>query len=253
MAVHSSATAEDLAGASFAGQQETILNVITKTAKMDEESLQRTLLGEQIRDRVIEAIMTGEYKPGDRVVAKTLAERLGVSQSPVREALHDLVLLGFLDNIPFKGTSVRCFSEEELRGVYEVRAALESLGARLAAQRLTAEDAQGLRDTLDRMMAAAQAQDEESMIKLDSKFHEEIIRIAGNAMLQQVIKNLELGYWTNFTTRISGYTLEQLARRHETLLTALESGDPEMAMITMQHHIMNLANLGKNFDTKHGA
>ncbi|RPJ32611.1 MAG: GntR family transcriptional regulator, partial [Planctomycetaceae bacterium] len=84
----------------------------------DEELLQRVPLGEQIKELVIDTIMSGELQPGERVVAKTLAARLGVSQAPVREAIRDLILLGFLENVPYKGTSVRSFTTKELRDVY---------------------------------------------------------------------------------------------------------------------------------------
>jgi DNA-binding GntR family transcriptional regulator len=206
----------------------------------DEETLPRVVLGDQVKEFVIDAIMNGEFQPGDRVVASSLAKRLGVSQAPVREAIRDLVLLGFLENEPFKGTSVRSFSPKELYEVYTVRAALESLAARLAAERLTNEDIATLQLTLDEMIRAAQNQDEKDMVRLDNRFHETILRISDNGLLYQLWQTLQFGYWTIVTARSSSYNLEELARRHETLLKALESRDPQRAMIVMQHHIEDL-------------
>lgn len=208
--------------------------------KTDEGLLPRVVLGDQIKEYVIEAILNGEFKPGDRIVASTLARRLGVSQGPVREAIRDLVLLGFLETEPFKGTSVRSFSQKELYEVYTVRAALEALAARLAATHLTDRDVQALRQNLDEMIRAAQAEDGQRMARLDNEFHAAILRISDNQLLNQLWQSLQFGYWTIVTTRMSSYDLEELARRHETLLEALSSHDPQQAADAMLHHIEDL-------------
>ncbi len=203
-------------------------------------ALGRVVLGDQVKEYVIEAIMSGEFEPGDRVVASSLARRLGVSQAPVREAIRDLVLLGFLENRAFKGTSVRSFSPKELYEVYTVRAALESLAARLAVERLTEEDVQALQDTLEEMIRAAQEQDEEQMVRLDNRFHETIMQVSDNQLLYQLWQTLQFGFWTIVTARSSSYNLEELARRHETLLAAIASRDPQKAATAMQYHIEDL-------------
>jgi len=164
----------------------------------------------------------------------------------------DLVLLGFLDTEPFKGTSVRSFTEKELQEVYTVRAALESLAARLAATRMTEEDVRSLQDTLDRMIQAAQEQDEEEMVRLDNEFHETILQVSGNKLLHQVWQTVQFGYWTIVTARVSTYDLEELARRHESLLEALKSGEPQRAMAAMQCHIEDLGKPPRNLETTSG-
>ncbi|MFZ5918523.1 MAG: GntR family transcriptional regulator [Chloroflexota bacterium] len=206
----------------------------------ENSTLGRVVLGDQVKEYIIEAIMSGEFQPGDRVVASLLARRLGVSQAPVREAIRDLVLLGFLENEAFKGTSVRSFSPKELYEVYTVRAALESLAARLAAERLTPGDVQALQDTLEQMIRAAQEQDEAGMVRLDNRFHETILQVADNQLLYQLWQTLQFGYWTIVTTRMSSMDLEELARRHEALLNALASRDPQQAAAAMLHHIEDL-------------
>jgi DNA-binding GntR family transcriptional regulator len=214
-------------------------------------ALGRVVLGDQVKEYVIEAIMSGEFQPGDRVVASSLARRLGVSQAPVREAIRDLVLLGFLETEPFKGTSVRSFSPKELYEVYTVRAALESLAARLAAERLTPGDVQVLQGTLDQMIHAAQEQDEAGMVRLDNCFHETILQISDNQLLYQLWQTLQFGYWTIVTARSSSYDLEELARRHEALLEALITKDPHKAAEAMQHHIEDLGKPPENLDSAH--
>jgi len=214
----------------------------------ENDALERVVLGDQVKEYVIEAIMSGEFQPGDRLVASSLAKRLGVSQAPVREAIRDLVMLGFLESEAFKGTSVRSFSPKELYEVYTVRAALESLAARLAAERLTEDDVQTLQDTLDEMIRAAQEQDEKQMVRLDNRFHETILQISDNGLLYQLWQTLQFGYWTIVTTRSSSYNLEELARRHETLLAALATRDPQQAAVAMQHHIEDLGKPPENLE-----
>jgi len=214
-------------------------------------ALGRVVLGDQVKEYIIEAIMSGEFQPGDRVVASLLARRLGVSQAPVREAIRDLVLLGFLENEAFKGTSVRSFSPKELYEVYTVRAALESLAARLAAERLTPGDVQALQDTLEQMIRAAQEQDEAGMVRLDNRFHETILQIADNQLLYQLWQTLQFGYWTIVTARSSSYDLEELARRHEALLEALATKDAHKAAEAMQRHIEDLGKPPEHLDGGH--
>lgn len=214
--------------------------ILQMKSKTEPEILARLVLSEQVKKYVVEAILSGELKPGDRIVESALARQLGVSQAPVREAVRDLVLLGFLEAEPYKGTSVRSFSPEELYECYSVRAALEALAARTAATRLTEADVQSLRQILDEMIGAAQKHDVEQMIRLDNNFHETILQISGNRLLYQLWKTLQFGYWTIVTTRISSFDLEYLATRHEELLEALITRDPQKAMHAMQSHIEDL-------------
>ncbi len=213
----------------------------------NEAVLGRIVLSDQIKEWLIKAILNGEFKPGDRIVTSALAKQWGVSQAPVREAIRDLVLLGFLENAPFRGTSVRSFTPEDLQEVYAVRAALESLSARLAAERMNDEDIQALRMILDEMIKAAQKHDETEMVFLDNHFHETVMKIAGNKILYQLWKTLQFGYWTIVSARISSFDLEHLAKRHDALLEALKTRDPQKAADAMRRHIEEL---GKPLEMK---
>jgi len=204
------------------------------------QHLPRIVLSDRVKEHIVDAVLNGELKPGDRIVESSLARQLGVSQAPVREAIRDLVLLGFLETQPYKGTSVRSFTPEELWETYTVRAALESLAARLAATHLSDEDVQALQGILDEMMLAAQRQDRDELVELDNHFHEKILQISRNKTLYQFWKTLQFGTWTIVTYRKSSYDPEYLAARHEELLQALESRDPEKAMHAMQHHIEDM-------------
>ena len=205
-----------------------------------DEHLRRAVLSDRVRAFIVEAILTGEYKPGHRVVESALARRLGVSQAPVREAIRDLVLLGFLETEHYKGTTVRFFSPQELWEVYTVRAALESLAARLAAVHVTEEDVAVLKRILAEMMVAGKARDRESIVRLDNEFHETVIQLSQNQLLYQLWRTLEFARWTIYTYRMSSYEPEYLAARHGELVDAIQSRDPERSMRVMQHHIEDL-------------
>jgi DNA-binding GntR family transcriptional regulator len=193
-----------------------------------------------VKEYIINAILGGEFQPGDRILESALARKLGVSQAPVREAIRDLVLLGFLESEPYKGTSVRSFTSAELWEVYTVRAALESLAARLAVRRLSEADVEALEAILEQMLEAARADNREELTLLDNAFHEAILRISGNNLLYQLWKTLEFGRWTIVTYRVSEHDPEYLAARHRELLEVLKKRDPKAATRAMQHHLEDL-------------
>ena len=218
-------------------------------ANDEDGHLPRVVLSDRVKEYIVEAVLNGELKPGDRIVESSMARELGVSQAPVREAIRDLVLLGFLESEPYKGTSVRSFTYEELWETYTVRAALESLAARLAATHLTDADANRLQGILDEMMEAAHQQDRDRLVQLDNRFHETILRISRNKTLHQLWKSLQFGTWSIVTYRKSSYDPAYLAARHGELLDALKAGDPEKAAHTMQHHIEDMGKPPEDMDS----
>src|SRR5687767_9053059 len=102
-------------------------------------AVMRTVLREQVKELLLERILAGDYRPGDRLVETRIAQELGTSQAPVREALRDLELLRFVESEPFRGARVREISPAELAEIYPVRAALEEVAAREAAVRLAGD------------------------------------------------------------------------------------------------------------------
>jgi DNA-binding GntR family transcriptional regulator len=209
-------------------------------SEMENKHVPRVVLSDRVKQYIVEAVLSGELKPGDRIVENSMARLLGVSQAPVREAIRDLVLLGFLKTEPYKGTSVRSFTPEQLWETYTVRAALESLATRLAATRLTGENIATLQRILDSMLEAAREQDRDRLVELDNAFHEAIMMFSRNQTLYQLWKSLQFGIWSIVTYRKSTLDPEYLAARHEELLDALKSGDPERATRVMQHHIEDM-------------
>ena len=131
----------------------------------------RSNLREQIKDVVLQRIVSGAYPPGARLVETRIAQELGVSQTPVREALRDLEQLGCIVHEPFRGCSVRAFSANELLEAFPVRAALEALAARLAAQRISESELLRLGELLEAMRDAARRGDAHDQSQANASFH----------------------------------------------------------------------------------
>jgi DNA-binding GntR family transcriptional regulator len=145
----------------------------------------RSNLREQIKDVILQRIVAGEYAPGARLIETRIAQELGVSQAPVREALRDLEQLGCIVHEPFRGCSVRAFSAQELLEAFPVRATLEALAARLAAERITEDELLHLADLLETMRAAARRGDAHDQSQANASFHATIVRAARNATLER--------------------------------------------------------------------
>ncbi len=197
----------------------------------------RRVLREEIKEYLIDAILRGQLRPGERIVETRIAQELGVSQTPVREALRDLELLGFVTSEPFRGTRVRAFSHEELVQIYPIRAAIEGVAARAAATRITTEQLLALEEQIDRMREASELGDAATAIEADVTFHRIIVEASGNRLLQQFWTSLSLATTTFLTFSVHRRAIEGLAARHEPILEALRARDPDLAEATMRRHI----------------
>ena len=203
----------------------------------------RSNLREQIQDVLLQRIVEGTYQPGERIVETRIAQELGVSQGPVREALRDLEQLGCVVHEPGRGCSVREFSAEELLEAFPVRAALEALAARLAAERITRAELAELERLLERMRAAARSGDAHEQSQANASFHATIVRATRNETLERQWRMLEPYSRTYLTVSRPGIDLLHLSDRHEPVLDALRRGDPEAAAEAMHEHLMGAAEL----------
>ncbi len=201
---------------------------------------QRYVLREDIKERLIEAILRGDYKMGQRLTETKLAREFGVSQSPVREALRDLEMMGFVESVPYSGNFVRELSLKEMLDTYTVRAWLETLAGRLAVPRMTPEVLKQLDALMERMMAAANEDNAHDFAMHDFAFHKTIVETADNSMLLRLFDLLQFAYWTYASTILTGYDLLFQARRHYKILDALYTGDAERVGETLREHIQEL-------------
>jgi DNA-binding GntR family transcriptional regulator len=205
----------------------------------------RSNLRAQIKDVILQRIVSHEYAPGARLVETRIAQELGVSQAPVREALRDLEQLGCIVHEPFRGCSVKAFSAAELLEAFPVRAALEALAARLAAERMTEDELLLLADLLETMRRAARRGDAHDQSQANASFHATIVRAARNATLERQWSFLEPYSRTYLTVSQPGLDLQALSDRHVPILDALRARDPDAAAEAMHRHLMDAAELLK--------
>jgi DNA-binding GntR family transcriptional regulator len=203
----------------------------------------RSNLREQIKDVILQRILDGDYQPGARLVETRIAQELGVSQAPVREALRDLEQLGCIVHEPFRGCSVRAFSAHELLEAFPVRAALEALAARLAAERMTEDELLELDELLETMRTAAAREDAHGQSQANAQFHATIVRAARNATLERQWSFLEPFSRTYISVSQPGLDLRALSDRHIPILDALRARDGDAAAEAMHQHLMDAAEL----------
>lgn len=199
----------------------------------------RIVLREQVKEMLLERIISGEFQPGQRLVETHIAQEFGVSQAPVREALRDLELLRFVDSAPFRGSWVRQISPEEIVQIYPVRAALEEVAARAAAERLNGNVA-ALEREMEGMLAAT---DLHEQVAHDVRFHELIIEASGNVPLMAAWRSLQVAAVTAITALATGMDREEVALRHEPIITALRRRDADAAGLAIRTHLEQFAAL----------
>ena len=202
----------------------------------------RTVLREQVKELLLERILAGDYRPGDRLVETRIAQELGTSQAPVREALRDLELLRFVESEPFRGARVRAISPQELAEIYPVRAAIEEVAAREAASRLDG-DVTALAAQLGAMRDAADRGDLHALVEHDVAFHRIVVEASGNGTLVDVWNSLRVEARTIITTLTTGIDHHEVAESHTPVLEALAQRDPARAGRAVRRHIEDLGEL----------
>jgi len=140
-----------------------------------DNAISRNVLSDQVKDRLLDAILTGEYPPGSRIIETRVARECGTSQAPVREALRDLEALGVVEIAPFRGARVRRPTRSELVEAFIVRSELESLAARLAVPHLSDAVFEELEGYIAEMHAAAISGDAYAEAMADLKFHRRFV------------------------------------------------------------------------------
>jgi DNA-binding GntR family transcriptional regulator len=206
-----------------------------------EAAIPRSVLSDQVKDRLLQAILAGRYPPGARIVETRVARELGTSQAPVREALRDLEALGVVETTAFRGARVRRPSADELLEGFAIRAALESLGARIAIPRLTDEDLGVLAGHVEEMRRAAEDGDTHAEATADAAFHGRIIELSGNTTLQRVWRTLEPFSRTYITMVVPGVDRRRIAELHAPVLAALRLRDASVAESVIHEHFADTA------------
>jgi DNA-binding GntR family transcriptional regulator len=203
-------------------------------------------------DHLRRKLISGEFSPGSRIRYGPVGKELGISATPVREAIGQLANEGFVELVPQLGAVVRKVSSDELIEIYELREALESYAAASAATRVSETRLKEISDQLDVMVGlAARVRKSKSSTaskrvvqqfeKADLAFHMLIIESTGNQLMVRTVGNQQL-LTGIFSMERHGYDETVMARTckdHATILKALKSGDPDAAREAMATHIRN--------------
>lgn len=203
---------------------------VEKQGESGSGRLQKGSLKEEVHEGIRQDIMDGTFLPGDLLKERELAEKYGVSKTPVREALSMLEQDNLVKTIPRAGYMVTQLTLRDLQEVYQLRVILEPLAARLAAESLTDEDLQ----ELERLTVTS---DPEEARLFNRRFHLLIARASGNSRLARMIGQLldDMDRWAALD--LESYRPEVLLIGHQGELAALRTRDPQVTEETMREHI----------------
>jgi len=197
-------------------------------------------LRELVFESLRQAIVDLKLKPGERLMEIQLAEDLGVSRTPVREAIRKLELEGFVVMMPRKGAYVAGISMKDIADIFEIRGALEGLAASLAAERGTEEEIEQMERELVRISESIEKDDLLSVVEVDTDFHAILFRASRNDRLAQMLNHLREQIQRFRTTSLGRPGRMRVAlEEHKKIVEALSQRDPDLSRARAQEHIEN--------------
>lgn len=193
----------------------------------------------KLKQAIEDAVIAGEFLPGDRLDEISLAERFGVSRTPVREALLQLGAEGFIEIRPRRGAIVSILSPTQLFEMFETMAEVESACGRLAARRLTPENDAAMEEAHRACERAAQDGDTEQYYAMNRNFHEAIYRATRNAFLadQAFALHKRLSAYRRVQLRARNRLLQSL-QEHAGILEAIRAGNEQLAANRLHGHVL---------------
>ena len=204
-----------------------------------------TPLTEFVATTLRDEIFNGKILSGERLVEGKISERLGVSRIPVREALHTLASEGIVVIEPRKGAVVASFSSEQIRELIEVRATLEALNARLAAERHDLQQIALLQSILDEGVKLTGKDNLHRISELNKCFHDALGEIGANSILREMMRSLRERTALIFKSTDNDYITKNW-QEHEAILKAVIAGDGEMAALLASRHVYSAAKITSN-------
>ncbi len=201
--------------------------------------LQRQPLHTQVAEILRAQIVSGDLPPGERMNEVALCEALGISRTPLREAVKILELEGLVTIRPHKGAMVSEISLRDIGEIFDLLAPLEALGTRLALERMTAEERTGILDLHDRMIGCYEANDREGCFQNDYRFHNTMIELARHDVLRATHTGLtnrsQRGRY--LAPRFSQPKLDEAMAAHVRLIEAVRADDIDAAAEIMFDHV----------------
>lgn len=195
-------------------------------------------LRETVCETLRDAIRKGILEPGERLMEVQLADELGISRTPVREAIRKLEQEGYVIMMPRRGTYVADVSVSDVKEIFEIRSALESLATGLAARRIEPDELEKLQSLLNEIEGYIKKNDIEKIVEADIKFHGLLYQVSRNDRLVSIISNLK-EQLARFRTLSMSYPgrLQETFEEHSEMVEAIANGDVSGARDAAEHHM----------------
>ena len=197
-------------------------------------------LRELVCEHIREAIINGTFAPGERLMEIQMADEMGVSRTPVREAIRKLEMEGFVVMIPRRGTYVSNMSIKDINDVYEIRISLDTLAAGLAAERISDEELEELQRLLVKVGAAIEKNDMAKVVEADIEFHDVLYKASRNERLRNIINNLreQITVIRGVSMRYPG-RLKDTQDEHRRLVECISARNVEKSQEMARIHLEN--------------
>lgn len=207
-------------------------------AKEIKESGDKYSLRGKVYDRIREDILNGIYKEHEELKEATLGEKMGVSRTPVREALRQLELEGLVEIIPNKGARVTGITQKDVDDIYQIRYLLEGLSARWATEHVTEEQIDKMEETLYLTEFHAQKGNYTQVYELDSQFHELMYAACGSKILNNILSDFHM-YVTRIrkTALATGNRSKNSTEEHRAILNAIKERNADKAEECAHVHV----------------
>jgi DNA-binding GntR family transcriptional regulator len=201
-------------------------------------ALEARTVNQRVYERLRDHILAGGIGLGERLDERLLAEQMNVSRTPIRDAIGKLVKEGLVEHRAYQGNFVRAFSVQEITDLYELRAELESMAARLAAQRRTDADLAELNGHVSSASSAKEHSDLTAYAEADHRFHRLVTRMARNGALTMAIGQLEQQIrLARHVANRDPDTVDRTMSERRRVAAAIKAGDGERAAIAMREHV----------------
>lgn len=189
-------------------------------------------------ERLRESILSGQMVPGEIYNEMALAKEMGVSRTPVREALLELSSQGLVTFLPRKGVQVNYFTERDVEEVFEIRNAIELAIAEKVARNAASHDFSKVEKALAENAKAAKKQDTQAFLRADRAVHHELAALSGNRRMMAIISNLrDIIHLMSVEALTKPHRLEEVPSEHMQVVEAMRAGDVDKAVEAMRYHM----------------
>lgn len=193
---------------------------------------------EEVVARLREDIVTGRLRPNERLVDSNIARKMNMSRTPVREALKQLEMQGYLSRLPNGGLIVTDHSPSQIRNLYEIREALEIMALKLTCQRATQEQIDLAVELHERMLEVIRKRDVEQFIELNSTFHNVLFSACGNEQLWTLLQTFRDQFFDRRLVRVFNVSdWRSMPKQHQRLLDAVRQRNPRLVEKAVHEHV----------------